>query len=142
MSRRQRTPEVKYLDDGSGVFRVPFDARWVTGIKALVPAYAREWDPDARIWQVDDPYVEVIVALTRCIFGSVDGDGSGGAHAAPHAAPADPFITLHLLPSAPPELIDSAYRCLARLHHLDVGGTHEQMLQLTAAHSALKARAT
>lgn len=139
MSRRQRvTPEVCYQADGSALFRVPFDAGWVATVKALVPPVYREWDPLQKVWIVDPPYAEQVVRLTERVFGSASGPHNP-KNSRP-AAPSDPHVTLHLLPSAPPELIDSAYRCLARLHHPDVGGTHEQMLQLTAAHSALKAR--
>lgn len=136
VSRRRRvTPEVRYLNDGSAEFRVPFDAGWVATVKGIVPPTYRDWDPAAKTWLIDPPYVRTIVDLTERVFGSA----SGPQHPH-HSAPSDPFVTLHLLPSAPPELIDGAYRVLARLHHPDVGGTHEQMLALTAAHDALKAR--
>ena len=47
---------------------------------------------------------------------------------------------LHLLPSAPPELIAGAYRILARLHHPDVGGDAETMNRLNAARDLLRER--
>jgi curved DNA-binding protein CbpA len=45
---------------------------------------------------------------------------------------------LHLLPSAPPELIDAASGTLARLHHPDVGGDPETMRTLNDARDALR----
>jgi curved DNA-binding protein CbpA len=45
---------------------------------------------------------------------------------------------LHLLPSAPPELIEGAYKILARLSHPDVGGDPEAMRALNEARDALK----
>ena len=49
-----------------------------------------------------------------------------------------PFAVLHLLPSAPSELIEGAYKILARLYHPDRGGSTATMQALNEAHDALK----
>lgn len=44
----------------------------------------------------------------------------------------DAFASLHLAPTAPPELV-AARRVLARLHHLDHGGKHLLMVHINRA---------
>jgi hypothetical protein len=137
--RRQRvTPEVRHLGAGSAAFRVPFDTYWVSTVKTLVPGHFREWDPAAKLWIIDDPYIDPVMALTRRVFGYVD--GAGNAHTSHHTPPSDPHVTLHLLPLAPPQLVDAAFRTLAKLAHPDAGGSHDAMLALSEAYDALRAR--
>jgi len=50
---------------------------------------------------------------------------------------AEAFEVLHLRESAPPELIDAARRCLAKLNHPDVGGDLRQMQAVNAAYDTL-----
>jgi hypothetical protein len=50
------------------------------------------------------------------------------------------FAVLHLLPSAPPTLIEAAFRCLSKELHPDRGGSHEAMIELNQAVSALRIR--
>jgi DnaJ-domain-containing protein 1 len=49
----------------------------------------------------------------------------------------DAYTTLHLLPSAPPEVVKAAYRALAQLHHPDRGGDEEKMKRVNLAYEAL-----
>jgi hypothetical protein len=53
--------------------------------------------------------------------------------------PVDPYQTLHLLPSAPPEVVKAAYRALAVLNHPDKGGCEETMKRLNEAYKRLAA---
>jgi hypothetical protein len=50
---------------GPMVLRTPFSEGLVTDLKAEVPPYAREWDPDRKAWEISDaalrPLVERIV---------------------------------------------------------------------------------
>ncbi|HEY7182350.1 MAG TPA: J domain-containing protein [Blastocatellia bacterium] len=52
--------------------------------------------------------------------------------------PADAFRTLHLLDSAPPEVVRAAYKALALLHHPDAGGDQEQMTAINLAYEVLR----
>jgi curved DNA-binding protein CbpA len=52
----------------------------------------------------------------------------------------DALAQLHLLSTAPPELIDAAYRVLAKQHHPDTGGDTVVMQRLNGAYDVLKAR--
>jgi Putative quorum-sensing-regulated virulence factor len=53
----------------------------------------------------------------------------------------DPYAELHLLPSAPPEVVDAAYRALVKLLHPDwVGpGSMSRMVALNNARDAIRA---
>jgi len=56
----------------------------------------------------------------------------------PAPAPAgSPHAVLHLLSSAPPEVIKAAYRALSILNHPDRGGSHIKMVEINAAYEAL-----
>lgn len=138
-----------YRPDGATVFRVPYDARWVAGIKASVPASARDWNPVAKVWTVLPPHGRAIVALTFTVFGRVEVEGEP-ARFRPRPAPirtmGPAYQALHLLPSAPRCVVDAAYRALSREHHPDLLAASEQtrahaaMVDLNAAYEALKAR--
>src|SRR6266508_2478961 len=51
--------------------------------------------------------------------------------------PTDAFRALHLLDSAPTEVIKAAYKALALLHHPDAGGSQEHMTALNLAYEVL-----
>ena len=51
---------------------------------------------------------------------------------------ADPYTVLQVIPEAEPEVIQAAYRALARKHHPDVGGSELQMAMLNAAWETLR----
>ncbi len=48
------------------------------------------------------------------------------------------YSQLHLLPTAPIEVIRAAHRALAALHHPDRGGSGEKMVAINAAYETLK----
>ena len=53
---------------------------------------------------------------------------------------ADDFATLHLLPSAPDVIIESAFKALAKIHHPDKGGDEEVFKRISAAYTRLRSR--
>jgi DnaJ-class molecular chaperone len=58
----------------------------------------------------------------------------------PRPKPVDPYKTLHLLPSAPPELVRAAFKCLAAIFHPDKpGGDEERMKAINRAYEKLAA---
>jgi len=52
------------------------------------------------------------------------------------------YARLHLLPSAPPELVTAAYRTLTTLHHPDHGGDTSAMIAINQAVATLRTRRT
>lgn len=52
----------------------------------------------------------------------------------------DPFEVLGVRPDAPKEIIEVAYRTLAKTAHPDTGGSAEKMAELNAAYEAAKGK--
>jgi len=48
------------------------------------------------------------------------------------------YATLGLSPVAPREVVEAAYRALARAHHPDAGGASDRMARINAAYAAIK----
>ncbi len=136
-------PRATYAASGDVEISFPYHARLVELLKAEIPAYARSYDPESNTWSVAAPYAAIAVNLLRGRFPDARIEGNHRrAESRPGAgAPSEHFALLHLLPSAPVELIGASYRVLARLHHPDVGGDAEHMKRLNAARDAMKALA-
>jgi hypothetical protein len=126
--------EIEYLDDGAIIFRVPFRRLWVDTVKQGVPSDHRGWDPDMKAWTVWPPYAETVLVFTRQTFGSVREVNKADQTADDHVH------ILHLRETAPLELIESAYRTLAKICHPDRGGDHATMRQINSAYEALRER--
>lgn len=47
------------------------------------------------------------------------------------------FAVLHLLPSAPPQVVKAAFKALSTIHHPDAGGSHAEMVALNLAYAAI-----
>jgi hypothetical protein len=119
--------------DGGVTLSFPYERSLIEGIKRFIPAAYRSYDPDDHAWTVAAPYATVAVRLLRGVFPDAE-----VIDTSPGPGPDDAWEILHLRPTAPPELIEVAYRCLARLHHPDRGGDHEGMLGLNAAYASLR----
>ena len=53
-------------------------------------------------------------------------------------APDSPYAVLRVVEGAPMEVVDAAYRALAKKHHPDKGGDAEEMKRINAAYAKLK----
>jgi len=128
-------PLIVWHPDGSAAdVRFPFDAYVVDELKRVVPAWLRTYDPDSRTWTVDGRYVHLAYHVLAQVFGDVDVEGSRTGPADRGGDPREAaLVVLHLRPTAPPELVDAAYKCLARLHHPDAGGSTVAMQVINAA---------
>ena len=136
-------PRATYTSAGEVKIRFPYHAHVVELVKAGIPAYARSYNAADRTWTVTAAYATHAVDLLVWFFPDARIARPGNrAGPAPQPSTARPFAVLHLLPSAPPELIEGAYKILARLHHPDVGGDPEAMRALNDGHDALKELAT
>jgi hypothetical protein len=136
------TATVVRLCDGRYQLCFPFD-RWVVdSLKAEIPPDCRGWNPDARAWWINPNWCGVAVRILRSAFDHVDVTGEAWQRAAeppPNTALAA-FHDLHLLPSAPPEIVTIVYRELAKLHHPDRGGDIVRMQRINAAFDSLRER--
>ena len=121
--------------DGAATLTFPFDAWLVDALKAEIPGHARTYDPVAKSWTVAPAYVGIAIRLMYQAFTDVEIiDAAAGPTFDRGGDPREAaLVVLHLRPTAPPELVDAAYKCLARLHHPDRGGDHDAMLAINAA---------
>ncbi len=135
-------PLIAWHPDGSAAdVTFPYDAFVVAELKRAVPAPLRTYDPDTKTWTISARYVERVYHVLDQVFGEVDIEGSRtGTSDHRQRASGDPYQVLHLLPSAPDEVVTVVYRTLAKLHHPDRGGEHDAMLALNQAYDAIGGR--
>jgi hypothetical protein len=57
------------LDNGTLVYRTPYDPHLVAALKAAIPATDRKWDPRRRVWLVAPAHGQTLVALTAQYLG-------------------------------------------------------------------------
>lgn len=135
--------QIHHLPDGAVDLTFPYNAIFISRLKGEIPAYARTYDPDTKTWTVHAAYAARAVALMRQTFVAVTEYGADRSATSPPdpIRRTDPdFAILHLLPSAPPELVESAYKCLVKINHPDRGGDHEAMIALNEAITRLRQR--
>jgi hypothetical protein len=149
----QQDFHVKLQSGDSYVFKSLIDA-----LKNFVSPVYRKYEPNARKWVVGEPATESFrswLSYARATFGAQVQWIGGEAYAEyetecppplntpppppPRPKPVDPYTALHLLPSAPAELVKAAYRTLAQIHHPDHGGSEETMKRLNEAFGKLLA---
>ena len=142
----QQDFHVKLQSADSYVFKSLIDA-----LKNFVsPVYGR-YEPATRKWVVGEPATESFrhwLSYARATFGA-QVQWIGETYEDPEAEwtppkperpkASDPYVTLHLLPSAPPEVVKAAYKALAVLNHPDKGGDEEKMKRLNEAYGRLLA---
>lgn len=128
--------------DGAVILTFSFDAWLVESLKAEIPGHARTYDPGMRSWTVAPAYAGIAIRLMYQAFTDVEIiDAAAGPTFDRGGDPREAaLVVLHLRPSAPPELVDAAYRTLARLNHPDCGGDHDAMLALNQAYDAIGGR--
>ena len=135
------TASATYLKDGRVMLKFPYNEWVISGLKYEIPGNQRQWDPQAKVWYVDIVWAVRAIGILQENFDDVEVIHDRGTTPPPPIRKTDPsFAALHLLPSAPPELIDAAYRCLSWLNHPDVGGSTSAMQKINAAHDLLKTR--
>ncbi len=129
-----------FFRDGRVALAFPYDKGAVAALKLGIPAGDRGFHRGTKIWTVSASWAERAVMLLRFHFPDLE-VSRPDARAAPPAPlrETDPvFAALHLLPNAPPELVEAAYRVLARLMHPDLGGDGERMAELNRAVAELR----
>jgi DnaJ-domain-containing protein 1 len=142
-----------YVDkDHAGAYRLKISSpdkdlfyEAIESLKNFFPAYLREYDPQTRRWIIR--HDADLYSWLEAADINFDAEVSwGNERKQPFAYnPATPstdelYATLHLLPSAPDELVRAAYKCLAQLHHPDKAhGDELKMKRLNLAFEKLKA---
>jgi DnaJ-domain-containing protein 1 len=114
----------------------------IEALKDRVPAYDRTYSPASKEWLIDASAradLEMWLDDAREVCGaSVEWQPTKHKRTHTRTAP-DAFATLHLLPSAPPEVVRASYKALAMKHHPDHGGDTEAMQKINEAYRRLAA---
>jgi hypothetical protein len=111
-------------------------AALVAAIRALPPHW-REWAPNApggHAWWIAD---EAMSRLLRILPGLAEyAADRATAHCRDTCSDDthEAFAALHLLPSAPPDVVKAAFRALAKAMHPDVGGDTAAMVRVSLAY--------
>jgi CRISPR/Cas system endoribonuclease Cas6 (RAMP superfamily) len=116
----------------------------IESLKSFFPAYLREYDPQTRRWIIS--HDADLYSWLEAAEINFDAEVSWGnerkqpfAHKQGAPTTDELFAALHLLPSAPPEVIKAAYRALSMLHHPDLGGNEFEMKKLNLVYEKLRA---
>lgn len=118
---------------GDAELRFPYSPDFIEDLKGHIPLHGRRWTPEGKFWWIEAAYVNLAARLAEGYFevDHIDAPRAGQQRAytappPPRPLHPDPYATLHLLSSAPPELIEAAARALAKLHHPDLKPAHEK----------------
>jgi len=128
-------PQIQRRWDGAAVLTFPFDRWLVDALKAEIPGHARTYDSTAKSWTIMAAYAHVAARLMHDVFPDVEIVGAATPPPFDHGRPTggDPYVVLHLRPTAPPELVSAAHKVLARLYHPDAGGSTVVMQRINGA---------
>lgn len=130
--------KVVYHFDGSVSITFPFNREMVDALKTSIPAAHRSWDPARRGWTVRAMYANTAMRLLQSRFDvEIEDQRATTAPDTCACAQHPQCRVLFVQPDAPPEVIESSYRALARLHHPDRGGDGTTMQRVNAAYAEL-----
>jgi hypothetical protein len=115
----------------------PYRPELIQAIKAAIPKEWRSYEPGRHAWTVQGgANASRAEALLRSFFPDATVHHPGSSTQRPAAR--DPYAVLHLRPTAPPQLVDVAYRTLAKLSHPDRGGDQAAMTSINLAYEQLR----
>jgi DnaJ-domain-containing protein 1 len=119
----------------------------IEALKDAIPAYDRTYSPASKEWFIHASAradLEMWLDDARAVFNAkVEWQPSKGKERPrTRTTPRNEttaHAVLHLLPSAPPEVVRAAYKALAMKHHPDHGGDTEAMQKINEAYRRLAA---
>jgi hypothetical protein len=127
-----------YHADGTVNIRTPYDAQLVDDLKYEVPPPYTVWDKPSRTWRVAPPYDTAALSVLSRYFPFADVEDhprrrSFTTHQA-HACHCDAdHKVLSVCEGAPPDVVKTTYKALAKVNHPDRGGDHIVMQCLNEA---------
>jgi hypothetical protein len=131
---------------------VPYDKTFVESLKLAIPHRSREYDPESRSWLILYPYEDAGLRVARRFYDSIE-EVDTRATERSHDNPVmclqavrrlfPDHAVLGVLPEAPAEVVQGAYRALVRLHHPDLNGGagHAETVALNRAYERIGGRA-
>jgi DnaJ-domain-containing protein 1 len=130
-----------YTSNGSVRLTFPFQPILIAVLKERIPRSCRTYNPKTKSWTVSGGWQDRAVNLLLGVFPDAQVEHPRSDRGTETVGQIDDaHAELHLLSSAPPELIEAAYRVLAKQHHPDAGGGTVTMQRLNTAYAVLKAQ--
>ena len=117
--------------------RTPYHTEFLQDFKTLIPGRQRTWNPDDKIWHIRPSAVDDVIALCKTWFSDnveVVFCKREGSH---QRTDTGPHGVLFVQEGAPREVVEAAYKALARLHHPDKGGDTKTMQAINAAYDRI-----
>ncbi len=139
-------PHATYQPNNTLRLQFPYHRGLVEALKIHIPPHGREYDPATKAWTVALSWAGVAIQILRGVYPDAEVIGELCASPAPIRSIDPAYATLHLLPSAPPCVVEAAYKALARNLHPDrlpvaeQAKAHEAMVQVNLAYEALRDR--
>jgi len=132
--------ELFYMDTTIWV-KAPYKADFITALKTKIPKEYRYWESDEKVWVVNYSYEDELLSLCSEYFDDIAKYGERKYITAPKSPPA--YQVLHLLPTAPKEVVVAAYRVLSKLYHPDINKSSnatKEMVKINAAFEEIMGR--
>ena len=114
------------------IVEAPYDADFTETLKASIPMKKRTWDNNDKAWYVVKDQLDKLTHILDKYYDEVILLGFPTQDLA-----TDAWGKLFLVQGAPIELIQAAYRIMAKKHHPDVGGDPDKMKDVNAAYKEL-----
>lgn len=112
-----------------------FDAA-VVRLKHTIPPDQRQWQAAHKEWEIHTPaYALIAKWAVELPYDKEINEGRGLSYIP--VAERSPYAELWLMEGAPREVVQAAYRALAKQCHPDVGGSKEMMQRINAAYEAI-----
>ena len=109
--------------------RTPYSKEFVEDFKAQVPRSLRSWNPEAKVWTIDDAALETVKDLTSRYFGAFDFIPK--QIATPTNGDGDAFR--EFLEILGKEEVHKIWRSAMMRLHTDQGGSHDTAARFNAA---------
>lgn len=126
-----------YKLSGAGVWAFAietphYDQDYIDAFKESIPSRKRKWDSTNKCWLIKEDCIEAALVLLRSYFGDFDYEQMEDTDTA------TAYADLHLLPSAPVEVVRAAYKALAKINHPDHGGDCATMQRINNSFSIIE----
>jgi DnaJ-class molecular chaperone len=113
----------------------------IKALKRIIDFEYRQYDRGDKLWIVnEDGFEQMCQWVDHCrlrIGADVKWQQEPTRPRQPKRTRIEPYAALHLLPTAPPDVVKAAYRALATAHHPDKGGDMVAMQRINRAYAQL-----
>ena len=114
------------------IIEAPYDAGFTDTLKQSIPMKKRTWDNNDKSWYVCTDQLDKVTHILERFY-----DETILLDFPAQDIATDAWSKLFLIQGAPIELIQAAYRILAKKNHPDVGGDPEKMKVINVAYKEL-----